>query len=173
MEKSGELKNVPKMDYLVITLGADWTGHANFLGSLADPAFDPETFAGGARGAFEMILEAFAKGELGGVKPILSPEVYANFAQAVKTRDEAGEKLENTLVGVRSAEIAEAYMDSRNAVVAVRLVSDQINGTRDRAGNVISGDPSAVTAVTDLWTFQRDTRARDPNWMLVATESVE
>ena len=140
---------------------------------LADPSFDPEAFAGGARGAFEMILEAFAKGELDRVKPILNPDVFANFAQAVKARVEAGEKLENTLVGIRSAEIAEAYMDGRSAVVAVRLVSDQINVTRDRAGHVVSGDSSAVTAVTDLWTFQRDTRSRDPNWILVATESVE
>ena len=140
---------------------------------LADPSFDPEAFAGGARGAFEMILEAFAKGGFDRVKPILNPDVFANFAQAVKARVEAGEKLENTLVGISSAEIAEAYMDGRNAVVAVRLVSDQINITRDRDGKVISGDPSAVTAVTDLWTFQRDTRSRDPNWMLVATESVD
>ena len=60
-----------------------------------------------------------------------------------------------------------------NAAVAVRFTSDQINITRDRDGKVVSGDPSVVTAVTDLWTFQRDTRSRDPNWMLVATESVE
>ncbi|MBM3582635.1 MAG: Tim44 domain-containing protein [Alphaproteobacteria bacterium] len=140
---------------------------------LADPGFDPEAFAKGARGAFEMILEAFAKGKLDGVKPILSPDVLANFEQAVKARHEAGETLENTLVGIRSAEIAEAYMDGRNAVVAVRFTSDQINVTRDREGRVVSGDASAVTAVVDLWTFQRDTRSRDPNWILVATESVE
>ncbi|MCC7016266.1 MAG: Tim44 domain-containing protein [Rhodospirillales bacterium] len=140
---------------------------------LADPSFDPETFAAGARSAFEMILEAFAKGELDRVKPILNPEVHANFAQAVKARVEAGETLENTLVGIRAAEIDQAYMDGRNAVVAVRFASDQINVTRDRDGKIVSGDPSAVTAVTDLWTFQRDTRSRDPNWMLVATESVE
>ncbi len=140
---------------------------------LADPGFDPDTFVKGARGAFEMILEAFAKGELGGIKSILSPEVFANFEQAVKSRAEAGETLENTLVGIRAAEVAEAYMDGRNAIVAVRFTSDQINVTRDREGRVVSGDPSTVTAVVDLWTFQRDTRSRDPNWALVATESVE
>jgi predicted lipid-binding transport protein (Tim44 family) len=25
--------------------------------------------------------------------------------------------------------------------------------------------------VTDVWTFSRDLRSRDPNWQLVATES--
>lgn len=140
---------------------------------LADPSFDPVSFAAGARSAFEMILEAFAKSEIDKIKKFLSPEVHGNFAEAVKTRDTAGEKLENTLVGIRSAEIAEAYMDGSNAIVSVRFTSDQINVTRDREGKIVSGDPSAVTAVIDLWTFQRDTRARDPNWILVATESVE
>jgi predicted lipid-binding transport protein (Tim44 family) len=140
---------------------------------LVDPGFDPDAFVNGARGAFEMILEAFAKGKLDGIKSILTPEVFANFEQAVKARAEAGETLENTLVGIRVAEVAEAFMEGRNAVVAVRFTSDQINVTRDRDGRVVSGDPSAVTAVVDLWTFQRDTRSRDPNWMLVATESVE
>ncbi|MEK7244431.1 MAG: Tim44/TimA family putative adaptor protein, partial [Pseudomonadota bacterium] len=64
---------------------------------LADPSFDPEVFVKGAQGAFEAILEAFAKGELAGIKSFLSAEVLANFAQAVKAREEAGEKLENTL----------------------------------------------------------------------------
>jgi predicted lipid-binding transport protein (Tim44 family) len=140
---------------------------------LADPKFDPDGFAAGAREAFEAILEAFATGEIDGVKSILSPEVHANFAQVVKAREEAGEKLENTLVGIRSAEVAEAYMDGRNATVAIRFTSDQINITRDRDGKIVSGDPTAVTTVVDLWTFQRDTRSRDPNWTLVATESVE
>ena len=140
---------------------------------LADPAFNPETFARGARSAFEAILEAFAKGKLDDVKSFLNPEVFANFAEAVKAREGAGEKLENTLVGIRSAEIEEARMDGRNAVVTVRFASDQINVVRDREGQIVSGDPAQVAVVTDLWTFQRNTRARDPNWTLVATESVE
>ena len=140
---------------------------------LADPGFDPDAFALGAREAFEAVLEAFASGKIDGVESILSPEVHANFAQAVKAREEAGEKLENTLVGIRSAEIAEAYMEGRNANVAIRFASDQINVTGDRDGQIVSGDPSAVTAVVDLWTFRRDTRSRNPNWTLIATESVE
>ena len=32
-------------------------------------------------------------------------------------------------------------------------------------------DGSQVVTVTDLWTFERDTRSRSPNWKLVATRS--
>ncbi len=139
----------------------------------ADPAFDPDTFVGGARSAFETILVAFAKGELDGIKRFLAPDVHANFADALKAREAADETVDNTLVGIKTAEIAEAYMDGRNAVVAVRFVSDQISVTRDRTGAVLAGDPVKVVGVTDLWTFQRDTRSRDPNWALVATESLD
>jgi predicted lipid-binding transport protein (Tim44 family) len=56
-------------------------------------------------------------------------------------------------------------------VVTVKIVSDQINVTRDAEGKVVEGDPSAVTAVTDIWTFARNTRSRDLNWTLIATRS--
>jgi predicted lipid-binding transport protein (Tim44 family) len=38
---------------------------------------------------------------------------------------------------------------------------------------VIDGDPETVVEVKDVWTFARDTRSRDPNWKLVATEAEE
>jgi predicted lipid-binding transport protein (Tim44 family) len=38
---------------------------------------------------------------------------------------------------------------------------------------VTDGDPIQVSDVTDIWTFEREANARDPNWKLVATESVD
>jgi predicted lipid-binding transport protein (Tim44 family) len=74
-------------------------------------------------------------------------------------------------VGVRAAEILEADLQGRNAVITVKITSDQINVTRDSDGKVVEGDASAVTSVTDIWTFSRNIRSRDPNWTLVATRS--
>lgn len=140
---------------------------------VADSAFDPETFVNGARVAFEMVLDAFAAGDTGVLKNILSPEVFGNFQKAIRDRQEAGETLKYTLVGIRKADIVEAYMDGRNATVTMKFISEQINATLDRAGAVVSGDLNKVVDVTDFWTFQRDTRSRDPNWTLVATRSPE
>lgn len=140
---------------------------------LTDPSFEPDGFASGARIAFEMITEAFAKGDTEALKGMLSPEVLANFSQAIKSREENGETAVFTLVGIRSAEIVEAAMEGRNATVTVKFVSEQINATRNREGAVVSGDLTKVVDVTDFWTFQRDTRSRDPNWTLVATRSLE
>jgi predicted lipid-binding transport protein (Tim44 family) len=54
--------------------------------------------------------------------------------------------------------------------VTVKFVTEQVNVTRDADGNVVDGEAAKVTVLTDLWTFARDTRNRDPNWALVRTE---
>jgi predicted lipid-binding transport protein (Tim44 family) len=137
----------------------------------ADPQFDPAKFLAGARTAFEWIIGAFASGDAASLRPLLNDEVFDNFNRAIKTRQQAKETLQTTLVGVTSADLIEADLQGRNAVVTVKIVSDQINVTRDTEGKVVEGDPSTVAAVTDIWTFARNTRSRDMNWTLIATRS--
>jgi predicted lipid-binding transport protein (Tim44 family) len=55
--------------------------------------------------------------------------------------------------------------------VTVRFVTEQINVTRDLDNKVVEGDPDHVTRITDIWTFARNTRSRDPNWALVETST--
>ena len=138
---------------------------------LADRDFDPETFAQGAGAAFEMIVGAFAAGDTGSLRPLLSNEVFENFGSAIAERADADQTLETTVVGINTAEVIEAHMQGRSAFVTVKFVSEQINVTRSAAGEVVDGDPSRVRAVTDIWTFARNTRSRDPNWTLVETRS--
>jgi len=136
-----------------------------------DPQFDPAKFLVGARTAFEWIIGAFASGDAASLRPLLNDEVFDNFNKAIKARQQAKETLQTTLVGITSADLIEADLQGRNAVATVKIVSDQINVTRDPEGKVVEGDPSAVAAVTDIWTFARNTRSRDLNWILIATRS--
>lgn len=138
---------------------------------IADPSFDPAEFLNGARAAFEMVVHAFATGDTGTLRSLLSDEVFASFQTAIKARLEKGETLETTVVSVKSADLTEASLQGRIANVTIKFVTEQVNVTRDTAGNAVEGDPNRVTEVTDLWTFARDTRARDPNWKLVETRS--
>ena len=62
-------------------------------------------------------------------------------------------------------------MDNRTAFVTVSFLTEQVNVTRNKEGQVTDGDPNRVTEVHDVWTFARNTRARDPNWTLVETAS--
>lgn len=139
----------------------------------ADRGFEPTEILSGARIAFELVLSAYASGDTEALKPLLSAEVLDNFAQPIREREAAGETMEHTLVGIKSAEIVEGFLDGTAAHVTVKFVTDQANVTRDANGEVVDGDPSAVTEVTDFWTFARDTQSRDPNWTLVATRSLD
>ena len=37
---------------------------------------------------------------------------------------------------------------------------------RDADGEIIEGDPSRIRTAQEIWTFERNTGARDPNWVL-------
>lgn len=140
---------------------------------IAAPDFDRAEFLVGGRTAFEMIIQAFAEGDRSLLESLLSDEVYGNFLSAITDRENVGETLENTLIRIVSAEPIEAYMDGPTAHVTLKIVSEQINVTRDAKGEVVDGDPNHVSAITDIWTFARNTQNADPNWALVATRSLD
>jgi predicted lipid-binding transport protein (Tim44 family) len=138
---------------------------------LADRSFDEEGFVTGARMAFEMVVESFAGGDTATLRNLLSDDVYENFAAAIHDRVSKDQTHETTMVGFDVTEIIEAEMEGRNALVTVKYISDQVNVTRDAAGEAIEGDPAAVTRITDIWTFARDVSSSSPNWVLIATRS--
>ena len=82
-----------------------------------------------------------------------------------------GETVRSNFVGIERADIIQAEMKGSEASVTIRIVSKLISATVDTAGKVIDGDLEEVSEVNDVWTYARDTRSRDPNWRLIATEA--
>lgn len=136
----------------------------------ADASFEPKGFVEGAKMAYEMIVMAYADGDRKTLKNLLSREVFDGFVAAIADREGRSEKIQSSFVGIDKADIVSAEMKGGEAHVTLRIVSELISATRDKAGEVIDGDPETVAEVKDVWTFARDTRSRDPNWKLVATE---
>jgi predicted lipid-binding transport protein (Tim44 family) len=137
----------------------------------ADPSFDPARFIEGARNAFDIIVGGFARGDKSALRPLLSDEVFHRFAAAIDERVAARETLETRIERLDRLDIVEADLAGRTAQVALRLVSHQINVTRAMDGSIVDGDPANPVEKVDYWTFARDTRAADPNWVLIATGS--
>jgi predicted lipid-binding transport protein (Tim44 family) len=137
----------------------------------ADPSFDAPHFLDGARTAFEMVVTAFAKGDKAALRALLSDEVFRQFATAIDERVAAKETLETQILQLNKADIVEAEIAGRAAQVTVKLVSRQINVMRAMDGSIVDGDPELPVEKTDYWTYARDTRSSDPNWVLVATSS--
>jgi predicted lipid-binding transport protein (Tim44 family) len=135
----------------------------------ADPSFDEKQFLEGARMAFGMVVGAFAAGDTATLRPLLSDEVYGNFASAIEERRRRGEVLETGIEQIADADVVEADLQGRTALITVRFVSHQVNVTTAADGSVVDGDPAQAVEVVDLWTFARDIQSRDPNWMLVET----
>lgn len=137
----------------------------------ADPSFEPNSFVEGAKLAYEMIVMAYADGDRRALKNLLSREVYDGFVAAIADRESRNEKIQSSFVGINRAEIVNAEMKGSEAHITLRIVSELISATRNASGEVIDGDPETVAEVKDVWTFARDTRSKDPNWKLVATEA--
>jgi predicted lipid-binding transport protein (Tim44 family) len=140
---------------------------------VADRQFDPQGFANGARGAYEMIIEAFAAGDRDTLEPLLGDDVREGFISAIDAREAAGQTMETKVVDILDANIIDASVENKVAEVTVRFRAEIISVLHDSEGRIIDGNPSDVDEIVDVWTFARDTKSRDPNWPLVATEREE
>jgi predicted lipid-binding transport protein (Tim44 family) len=138
----------------------------------ADRSFGVESFVAGARSAYEMIVAAFAAGDVKTLNNLLAPDVMENFSKAISARLAAGQTVQTTLVSVDSASIVDARLNGSIATIAVRFAAKLISATRDKAGSVIEGSAENAGEHLDVWTFSRDTLSRDPNWRLSSTETV-
>ena len=138
---------------------------------LADRGFDKEHFLKGARAAYEMILTAFANNDRATLKPLLSDEVFGAFDSVMRRREQGGDKATMTLVGFTDVKIIAAALKGSTAEITLAYSARLIAATTNSQGAVIDGDDKSVRDVTDVWTFIRDSRARDPNWTLVSTSS--
>lgn len=138
--------------------------------SRVDPSFDPKAFVDGAKQAYEMIVTAFAEGNRKVLKDLLSPEVNEGFLEAINDRESRAEMVDQSFVGINKIGLVEAELKGSVAQLTVRFVSQLISATRNKSGEVISGDPHRIKEVTDIWTFARDVKSRNPNWRLIATQ---
>lgn len=137
----------------------------------ADPSFSVAEFLSGARGAYEMILMGFERGEIEDLQGFLSEDVYDTFASVVEHRKQQGLSIEAEFYGVRELVLADATFDSAShtAEITVRYVAELTSVVKDATDQVIEGSATSVKKQKDVWTYGRDMGSSDPNWQLVAT----
>ncbi|MEI9885589.1 MAG: Tim44/TimA family putative adaptor protein [Rhizomicrobium sp.] len=148
---------------------ADPVARGLFDIKLADRSFDTEHFTAGARQAYEMIVTAFARGDRAALRPLLGGEVFAAFDAVIAGREQRKERVDFTFVGFKDVKIVHAALKGRAAEITLAIGAQFISATIASDSKLLEGDAKSVRDVTDVWTFSRDIRARDPNWLLVAT----
>ncbi|MCE2951354.1 MAG: Tim44/TimA family putative adaptor protein [Alphaproteobacteria bacterium] len=135
-----------------------------------DRDFSWTGFMEGATAAYEMVIEAFAKGDTDTLSHLLSKDVYSDFAEAIKARETEGKTLQTTLIRIVSVECEKIEINGAEVSVQLRYVSEQTHVMRNNKGVVIEGSSQQVEEIIDVWTFARHMRAANPNWTLVAIE---
>ncbi len=136
-----------------------------------DPSFHVGEFLGGAKGAYEMILMAFESGNLSGVTPFISEDVFEAFSSVIDEREAKKLTVDAKFVGVSNMSINEATFDkdTKEAEITIRFTGEMTYIVRDAGGDIIEGNDTDVKRQKDVWTFARVMGTNDPNWRLVAT----
>jgi predicted lipid-binding transport protein (Tim44 family) len=159
-------------DYDIIDNVSEGSDAAEALSRMKriEPSFNVTQFLQGARGAYEMILMAFERGQLEDVAPFLDEDVYEAFAQVIDARQEQGLIVEAEFLGLRETKLVEATLAGDNrAAITVRFVGELTSVVRDANGEIVEGDAKTAKRQKDIWTFERVMGSDDPNWRLVAT----
>ncbi len=136
-----------------------------------DATFAEKPFLAGAKAAFGLIVDSFAKGDHERLERLVAPDVFARFKQALEDRLAAQQTQESRIERLTDASLTAARLDGTRAFLTVDFTSHQVNVTRDAEGRVVAGDPDHPEEVRDVWVFARDLASHDPNWQLVETRS--
>lgn len=136
----------------------------------ADSSFDVARFLDGAKSAYRMILEAYWKGDEEELAWLTGPDVRESFAAAIAERTAAGHVLDNRMISIETARIEAARLDGKTAFVTVHFTADIAAITKNGDGEVVAGSMDDAVETNDSWTFSRNLRESDPNWVLVETD---
>ena len=127
---------------------------------------DKKEFLRGAEIAYESILTSFANGDLIKLKNLLSPSMFTNFSDAIKSRNKEGIKSEFTFIGIKESSVEKYEKIKDNLFATVKFVAEVISVKKDKDNKIIEGNPDKIKFVSDSWKFTRNIKQKDPNWYL-------
>ncbi len=134
-----------------------------------DPAFDMAGFLNGSKGAYEMVVKAFAEGDRATLKNLLSPPILADFEAAIDERAAETRTGSVEFANPPRADLEKADVtDGDLARITVRFLAEFRSRTKGPEGEGIDDRRTA-----ELWTFERRLKSRDPNWILVHVDAAE
>ncbi|MBA1339985.1 MAG: putative lipid-binding transport protein, Tim44 family [Pelagibacterales bacterium] len=128
-------------------------------------------FLKGAQIAYETIITDFSDSDnkLTTSKPLLSKKIYGKFKEALSERASKGYFAEITFIGINSALIKNHKVVENNLEVTVDFVSELITCVKDKDKKIISGDSEKIKKVYDTWTFAKNIKTTNLNWLLIDT----
>jgi predicted lipid-binding transport protein (Tim44 family) len=141
-----------------------------YLNSI-DPDFDEIGFLQGAERAYEMILTAFAAGDLSDVRGFLGEDVAAGFEDAIAARAAAGQKLETRILRLDRPALEDAEVDGERVRLDVRFRAEIMSASYADDAALDEDNLPAPSTTIDVWSFEGALGAANAGWTLVATRA--
>jgi predicted lipid-binding transport protein (Tim44 family) len=133
-----------------------------------DPSFDIGQFLQGARGAYQMIVKAFAAGDRPALKPLLAPEVMDGFESAIHQRESEGRAESIEFLQPPRADLESISLLGDVAKASVRFLAELRSRSKGSDGEAVDDRRTA-----EVWTFERNLKSRNPNWTLIHVDAAE
>ena len=135
-----------------------------------DENFDSKEFLDGSKKAFEYIIKNYSEEKLEPLKNLLSSSIYKDFKSQIDERIKKSQNLDITIIGIKSAEIVNASLKSKIAIICVKFSSEQVQVIKDLEGKIVEGDNNQILSIDEKWSFSKNLKSKDPNWTLEKIE---
>ena len=97
--------------------------------------------------------------------------MFDEFNLQINERNKKGENLEITIISIEKPNLIKAEIFKKNfARIIVKFITEQVQVTKNTANEVIDGDNNQILNITENWSFIRNLKSKDPNWILEKIE---
>jgi predicted lipid-binding transport protein (Tim44 family) len=136
-----------------------------------DPSFTVENFIDGAKKAFEYILVKYSENDLKSLKSLLAPQILTNFTDQIKLRQKQKQILGITILKIDDPEIIDvSIVKNKLCFIKLEFKSQQVQTTKDSDNKIIDGNDNLILNISELWTFSKEIKNKNPNWILEKIE---
>ena len=118
--------------------------------------FDHNKFIEGAKLAFETIINSFNAGDKKTLKKLLTKEVYLIFEKEISANNIDSN---NQFFSLSVEKIEKVVVEKNIIKISIKFISEQFK----------NNDETTVIKKQDVWTFEKPTNSKDPNWLLSST----
>lgn len=139
----------------------------------AEPSFNVTDFMSGARGAYEMIVMGYERGDLDDIRGFLAEDIFDSFVDGIAAREDQGLSIEANFIGVRELKLINVTFDdaTQEAELTLRFIGELTSVVRNTEGEIVEGSSDEIKRQKDTWAFARKMGSENPNWMLVSTDA--
>jgi len=145
--KENKTLNIPELNENILELKKAYEVLENF---------DHKNFIEGAKLAFETIINSFNKGDKKTLKNLLTKDVYLIFEKEI---NENNIDSNNQFFSLNIEKIESVIIENGIIKIIIKFISEQFN----------NNDESTIIKKEDIWTFEKPTNSRNPNWLLSST----